>query len=117
MKQHKLDRQLLDRYVAKRAGKSYGLTRQKRGKKKATKKRAKKAPPHAEVQDVLTMLDRRTKVATLLRLQAKVADLIAQKDAEEVAAMQSTLKNLEKFREQADAAAKKVKDAEALLGM
>jgi len=61
-----------------------------------------------EARDILSIIDGRTKLSTLVRLEAKIQSLIASKDQKEVDRMRKAAKEVEDLRRQ-------LAEAEALL--
>jgi soluble cytochrome b562 len=56
--------------------------------------------------DVVDMISGRTKLSTLLRLQAKLDELLAERDKGEVKKVKDALTNVQKLRAELDAAEK-----------
>lgn len=104
-KEHKLDRDEVEQRVKLREGRPYSFTNRRRGKK--VKKKA--AKPIAAPADILSMIDGRTKILTLLEIDARVNELLSKKTEEDVARVRSSLRKVEKLE-------RELKEARATLG-
>ena len=102
--EHKLSRKELQARLEKRAGEKYDLEKG-RGPRKANGIGTAKAPSG----DMASIIDVRTKIVTLLHLESKVQELLAQKNKSEVTKVRDAVKNVGKLRKQ-------LEDAEALIG-
>ena len=98
----KLNRKELQQRVEMRQGEKYDLEKG-RGPRGP---RAAKAPSG----DAVSMIDGRTKTVTLVRLEARVKELLAEKPKQEVTKVKDAMKNVDKLREQ-------LEEVEALLGL
>ncbi len=105
VREFKLDRKELQTRLEMRAGEKYDM---ERGKGPRGPRGAKTA--RTVVDDVVSSLDGRTKTATLVRLESRVQELLSQKPKAEVTKTRDALKNVDKLREQLEA-------AETLLGL
>ena len=64
----------------------------------ATGKNKGKGTPPARKGDLLDLIDGRTKLSTLLRLQTKIEELLTDKDKGEIKKVRDALANVEKLR-------------------
>ena len=95
VKEHHLDTQDVEARVQGRKGRPYGS-----GKKRTSRASS----------SVLDMVDGRTSIANLLRLEAKVAALLASKPEADVEKVREAMANVETLRT-------KLQEAESLLGL
>ena len=95
VKEHRLDAHDVEARVQGRKGRPYG----------SGKKRTARAP-----SSVVEMIDGRTSIVNLLRLEAKVAALLASKDPQDVQQVRAAMENVETLRT-------KLREAESLLGL
>ena len=101
--EHKLSKTELQQRLEMRQGDKYDLT-------KGTGPRGpRKARATADSDGIVSMIDGRTKVATLLRLEERVKEVLAQKPKAEVTKTKDAMKNIDKLRAQ-------LEEAESLLG-
>lgn len=87
----------LERFVEIRKSKGLGpytFERKPRGSKALA----------VEGDDILSTIDGRTKVATLIRLENRVRELLAEKDQKEVTKVRDAMKNYEKLKQQLEEA-------------
>ena len=103
--ENKLDRSELEQRGKLREGQPYSFTRKKRAKK-AGKKAVK---PAATPVDVLSMIDGRTKIVTLLEIEARVNELLSKKPDEDVTRVRDAIGRAQTLRTQ-------LKEAESVLG-
>ena len=93
IEEHNLDETELAEALERRKGIRYPFTRKKRSKK--AKKKA--VTPVATPVDVLSMMDGRTKIVTLIEIEEKARELLSKKSEEEVARTRSSLRKVEKL--------------------
>ncbi len=86
----KLDRKELQARLEKRNGEQYDLEAGKGPRRPRVASRAS--------DDILATVDGRTKISSLLRLESRIKEVLAQKDKSEVAKVRDTLNNIEKKR-------------------
>ncbi|NNF64218.1 MAG: hypothetical protein HKN07_08140 [Acidimicrobiia bacterium] len=111
IKEQKLSKKLFDHYLEIRDGQKYTFTRKKTTSRKPTMVRsASAAKPMAVSDDLASMIDGRTKVATLIQIESRVADLLANKPKAEINKVRKAVETVDQLREE-------LEEAEALLGM
>ena len=105
IKEHKLDRAEIQARIDLRAGRPYAMKSLPRRKKpvRHSTRQVRRAP------NLLQRIDATTGIATLLRIEQRVQELLEQKAGEEVSKARAALANVDEYR-------KKVEEAEALLG-
>lgn len=102
MTEHKLSKTELQQRLEMRQGEKYDLT-------KGTGPRGpRKARASADSDDIVSMIDGRTRVATLIRLEERVKEILAQKPKAEVTKTKDAMTSIDKLREQ-------LEEAEALI--
>ena len=107
VQEHKLSRKELQTRLEMRSGQKYDLSKGRGPRKRRKKKIVKGAT--ASKSDIFSQIDGRTKTVTLVRFEARICELLAQKKKAEVAKVRNAMKNLDKLRNQ-------LAEAEALLG-
>lgn len=100
--EHRLNRKEMELRIEKRGGQRYELSGGKRGGR--GKKARIIATASAPSRDILTMIDGRTKTATLARLETRISELFASRDKSEVAKVRDAVKNVAALRRQLQAA-------------
>jgi len=117
VREHKLNRKELQQRVEKREGEKYSFSRKPRARRTVKKKarrarRVAKAPRASKpgFDDIASTIDGRTKTVTLMKLEARVAELLKQKPKREVTKVRDTLKNYQKMQ-------RELQEMEARLGL
>jgi len=113
IKEHKLDRAEVKARIDLREGRPYTMkllrSRKKPARRSAPKARASSTPRRRRAPNLLQRIDGTTGIATLLRIEQRVQELLAQKGGDDVSKARAALANVDEYR-------KKVEEAEALLG-
>ena len=105
VRENRLSRSELLQRLKLRNGQAYDFAR----KSKRKKARRKAVKPVVTAVDVLSMIDGRTKILTLLEIDARVNELLSKKTEEDVARVRSSLRKVEKLE-------RELKEARATLG-
>ena len=109
VKEHRLSRRELDARLEIRDGEKYQLRRKAAPATIEPKVRAAKLAD-GPVDEVLGIINRRTNVVTLVRLEARAQELLAQKPKTQVNKVKKAMAEVEVLRQ-------KYEDAKAVLGM
>jgi len=113
IKEHKLDRAEVQARIDLREGRPYTM-KPLRSRKKPTGRSTPKArtgstPRRRRTPNLLQRIDATTGIATLLRVEQRVQELLEKKSGDDVSKARAALANVDEYR-------KKVEEAEALLG-
>ena len=107
VKEHGLSRRELDARLEIRDGQEYDLTKTGGRPKGSTNKRAGRAPGRAratvsvsDTENVLQMMDGRTKTATLLKISYRANELLDGKPKREVQKVEKAMENAERLRKE-----------------
>ncbi len=109
VKEHRLSRRELDARLEIRDGEKYQLRRKAAPATIEPKVRAAKLAD-GPVDEVLGIINRRTNIVTLVRLEARAQDLLAQKPKAKVNKVKKAMAEVEVLRQ-------KYEEAKAVLGM
>ena len=99
VQEHKLDQKEIQQRLQTREGEKYSFEVKQRGQRKA------KAPS----DDILSIIDGRTPLVTVLRIEERAKEIISRKDKSEVTKVKKAMAEVDELR-------KKYEDAKALLG-
>ena len=109
IRQHQLNRKELGFRLEKRGGEKYTFDRKRRGGRKSTKT-AVGTTKTAPTSDITMMIDGRTKTSTLVQIECRVQDILAQRNGRDVTRIRDAVKQVHQLRA-------KLKEAESLLGL
>jgi len=100
VQEHKLDQKEIQQRVQTRDGEKYSFEVKPRGQRKA------KA---SSSDDILSIIDGRTPLVTVLRIEERAKEILSRKDKTEVTKVKKAMAEVDELR-------KKYEDAKALLG-
>lgn len=111
IREHNLNRKEMELRIEKRGGKKYDLTlRRGRRSRRGPKAGGVVVRASAPSRDILAMIDGRTKVSTLVKLEQRVGELLSKRNGRQVARVRSAMKDILALRRKLDSAEKALAD-------
>ena len=99
VREHGLDRKEMQLRIEKRAGEKYTFSNKRRGKRgKNSKKVGLVAAASAPTRDILALIDGRTKIATLVRLESRIDEILALRNGRDVSKIRDAMKQINDLR-------------------
>jgi hypothetical protein len=108
IREHSLNRKEMEFRIEKRGGEKYDFSR-KGGKRRGGKGRV-IAEASAPSRDILSLIDGRTKIATLVRLEGRIDEILAKRNGRDVSRVREAMKNISVLRRKLEAAEKALSD-------
>lgn len=103
VREHGLDRKEMQFRIDKRGGEKYNLNPKRRGKRKGGRERIIQTAS-APARDLFTMIDGRTKTATLVRLEGRIDEILSLRNGKDVTKVRDAMRQINDLKRKLQAA-------------